>query len=68
MEISAKIKNLRLSLGLEQKEFGEFLGVTMGTVSNWENSRRSPRLGRIRKMIELAKKNKIKLEIKDFIF
>lgn len=68
MEISERIKHLRLSLGLEQSEFAQLVSVSSGTVSNWENARRSPRLSKIRKMIEIAKKNKIKLEIKDFIF
>ncbi len=67
MEISEKIKNLRLSLGLEQKEFGVLMNVTVGTICNWEKGRRNPRLPKIRRMIEIAKTHKLKLQIKDFL-
>lgn len=67
MDIAEKIKSLRLQLGLDQREFGELIGVAMGTISNWENNRRFPRMNKIRKMIEIAKSNKIKLEPKDFM-
>jgi DNA-binding transcriptional regulator YiaG len=61
------IKKLRLSLGLEQREFGKEFDVTAATVCNWESGRRSPRLPKIRAMVELAKKHKIKMQIEDFI-
>ena len=67
MNVSAVIKQLRLSLGLEQGEFGNLLGVTPGTISNWENERRYPRLPKLRKMIEIAKEHKIKLSMQDFL-
>lgn len=67
MEISEKIKHLRLSLGLDQREFATLLEVTIATISNWEHKRRVPRLPKIRKMIEIAKKNKIKINIIDFL-
>ena len=66
-DIGAAIKQLRLMLCLEQHEFAELMGVVTGTVWNWEHGKRSPRLPNIRKMVELAKKNKLKIEITDFL-
>lgn len=37
-----RIKNLRLSLGLNQIEFGKKLNVTKQSVSNWENGNIQP--------------------------
>ncbi len=37
-----RIKTLRLSLGLNQIEFGEKLNVTKQSVSNWENGNIQP--------------------------
>lgn len=61
------IRKLRLTLGLEQAEFGKEFDVSAGTVCNWEAGRRAPRLTKIRKMIELAKRHKIKFVIEDFL-
>lgn len=68
MQTSEKIKNLRLELGLNQGQFADLIDVTLSSICGWENGRRNPRIGRIKKMVELAKKHKIKLEIKDFIY
>ena len=35
--ISAKIERCRLELGMTQKEFADFMGVTQGMVSKWES-------------------------------
>ncbi len=37
-----RIKALRLSLGLNQVQFGNKLGVTKQCISNWENSNMQP--------------------------
>ena len=37
-----RIKELRLSYGLNQVEFGRKLGVTKQSVSNWENNNIAP--------------------------
>ncbi|MBQ7131613.1 MAG: helix-turn-helix transcriptional regulator [Oscillospiraceae bacterium] len=37
-----RIKELRLSLGLNQVEFGKQLNVTKQSVSNWENGNIQP--------------------------
>lgn len=62
-----RIKNLRLRMGLGQDEFAKLLNVTVSTISNWEHGRRVPRMPHIREIIELAKKNKIKLTLDEFV-
>lgn len=66
-DICATIRQLRLLLGLEQHEFAELMGVVKGTVWNWENGKRVPRLPKIRKMVEIAERNKIRIKITDFL-
>ncbi len=39
---SADVKEFRLSLGMSQARFGEFVGVPVGTVASWESSKRGP--------------------------
>jgi transcriptional regulator with XRE-family HTH domain len=36
-QISAKIERKRIELGMTQKEFAKFMGVTQGMVSKWES-------------------------------
>ena len=36
-KISAKIERSRLDLGMTQKEFADFMGVTQGMISKWES-------------------------------
>lgn len=36
-KISAKIEKCRLDLGMTQKEFADYMGVTQGMVSKWES-------------------------------
>lgn len=36
-QISAQIERRRIDMGMNQKEFAEFLGVTQGMVSKWES-------------------------------
>ena len=37
----ATIKELRAKTGMTQTEFGEWLGIPMRTIQNWENGQRS---------------------------
>ena len=67
MNINETIKKLRMALCLEQAEFGELIDVSKCTICNYEAGRRKPRLPIIRKMMEIAKKNKVKIELEDFI-
>lgn len=64
---SEVVIRLRKELGFTHTQFAYHLGVTPGTVCNWENGRREPRLPKIRKMVELAKKHKLKIVIADFL-
>lgn len=66
MTISEKIKSFRISLGMEQIEFAKLLNVSSSTVSNWETSRRVPRIPKLKKMVDIAKDHKIKLSMQDF--
>lgn len=66
MAISQTIKNLRLSLGMEQIEFARLFNVAGGTVSNWESGRRVPRIPKLKKMVDIAKEHKLKLTMQDF--
>ncbi len=67
MNIQEAIKHLRTSLFLDQKEFGELIGITKSSICNYEHGNRKPRLRVIRKMVELAKKHKIKIALEDFL-
>lgn len=67
MSSSQTIKKIRLSLCLDQKEFAEKLELSTSTICGYERGYRTPRLPIIRKLLEIAKKNGMKLSIDDFI-
>lgn len=48
-----RIKALRLSLGLNQVEFGKSLSVTKQSVSNWENENIQPSIDMLTKIATL---------------
>ena len=48
-----RIKALRLSLGLNQVEFGKSLNVTKQSVSNWENENIQPSIDMLTKIAKL---------------
>lgn len=52
MEISERIRDIRLDANLLQYEFGEHLGVGRVTVNRWENFAQLPPIKMIRKMAE----------------
>lgn len=45
-----RVKSLRLSLGLNQVEFGKKLNVTKQSVSNWENGNIQPSIDMLMKI------------------
>ncbi len=49
--LGKRIKELRLSLGLNQIEFGEILNVTKQSVSNWENENILPSIEILLKIV-----------------
>ena len=42
MDIAAKIKELRQSVGMTRKEFSEHTGIPVCTLEDWEAARRTP--------------------------
>jgi DNA-binding transcriptional regulator YiaG len=61
------ILKLRMSLGYDQGEFGNVIGVTGGTICNWERGRRWPKMIHIRALVNAAKANNIAMELNDFL-
>lgn len=52
IQISERIRDIRLDANLLQYEFGERLGVGRVTVNRWENFAQLPPMKMIRKMAE----------------
>ena len=50
--LSNKIKELRLSFGLNQVEFAKKLSITKQTVSNWENNNILPSIEMLTKIAD----------------
>ena len=48
---SARIKRIRLNLGLTQEQFAQKLGVNINTVSTWERGDSTPTRGPILKAL-----------------
>ena len=67
MSASIKIKEIRQKLCLEQSEFAKMLSVNKSSVCNYECGRRNPRMPTIRKIMDIAKRNKIKVDVEDFL-
>lgn len=64
---SAKVvKNIRMNLCVDMKEFGEMIGVSLSAVSHYEKGTRCPRMETIRKLKEIALKNNIPFDIEEF--
>lgn len=53
--IGARIKALRESQGMLQKDLAQRLGVTSQAVSSWEIGRTEPNMGQVAKMQEIFK-------------
>jgi DNA-binding XRE family transcriptional regulator len=59
------VKDIRISLGMSRKEFGEALNLTQMCIGNYENNQRDPSITIAYKIIDLAKKNKIEISLED---
>lgn len=59
------IAKIRAYLGLTQEEFGQRIGVTGASVSNYEAGIRSPRILTGRLIVDLAKSYKFEIELED---
>jgi DNA-binding transcriptional regulator YiaG len=60
-------KKIRVALQLEKQEIAGILDASPSAVGHWEAGRRIPRMPVIRRYMELAKKNKIKVSVEDFL-
>jgi len=58
-----QIKKLRGSLGLNQFEFAEAIGVGRGTVTSWEKAHKYPQPKNVEKMLALNDKPKDWIEL-----
>lgn len=62
MNYAKIIKKLREKLILTQTESAKILGVSFTTVSRWEKGIHEPTMKVKRKIVELCKKNNIRIE------
>jgi putative transcriptional regulator len=62
VDIPLPIKELRKQLGLTQEQFAQKVGVTYGSVNNWENGKRTPQPFLVRRLIEM--KDELEVETK----
>ena len=48
--IGDKIKAIRIAKGLDQKQLADMVGISKSSISEWENCKRAPRMGTLRKI------------------
>lgn len=60
------VKKIRISYLMEQKEFGLMIGKSTQAIYAYEKGVRKPRMEAIKKLIKLAKKKNIRVNIEDF--
>ncbi len=46
---------VRVNAKMNQREWAEYIGVDLSTVSNWEKGRTEPSVTQLRKMSEISK-------------
>lgn len=56
-------KKLRIHLKMSQQQLAKKIGVTVGAISNYENSRRKPINIVLKKYIQIAKRSKFEYDI-----
>ena len=78
--IGEKLKTLRKNRNLKQDDIAELFGITKGTVSNWENNRRTPNIQQLQRLSDFygvsmdyfneeeKKPVKIEVEVKEVIY
>lgn len=59
------VKKLREEMLVTQEEMAEILGVSFASVNRYENGKTVPTMKVKRKIVELCKKNKIELAMKE---
>lgn len=50
-----KLKALRINAGYTQEQLAELIGVSLGTIKNWERGKTFPKQPMIEKLCELYK-------------
>lgn len=60
------IKNIRYQLLMQQDEFAKKLGVTKAAICNYERGVRFPKMSVLKRLKELALKNKLNIQMDDF--
>lgn len=53
--IGNKIKKIRISLGMNQKEFAKIIGSNVSALSNWENGRNKPNMKKLSNIAKIGK-------------
>ena len=53
-KMEVNIKACRSNTGMKQSEFAKAIGVTLGTVSNWEKGKTEPTVTQLRKIAEIS--------------
>lgn len=46
---------VRVNAKMNQKEWAEYIGVDLSTISNWENGKTEPNVSQLRKMSEASR-------------
>lgn len=67
MSAAATIKKIRLHMCLEVSEFARLLSMSKSAIWHYERGSRLPRIPTVRKIMNLAKKHKIKVSVEDFL-
>lgn len=67
LKFSDAVKFVRMKLGLSQTELANAIGVSLPTVSRWENERRKPQMMTLGKFYEFCRERGIDFEEVDSI-
>ena len=54
IQIGNRIKNIRTSLELDQKQFAKKINATVSALSNWENGRNKPNMEKLSSIAKLG--------------
>lgn len=65
MTTAESLKYIRYELRLNQTQLAERLGIPSSTISCYESGKRFPSYATVLKILNFAKKNKLKLQMED---
>lgn len=75
--LGTKLKKLRKDRNLKQDDIAELFGITKGSISNWENDRRSPNIQQLQRLADFYgvsmdyfndETKQIKIEVEDVLY